>query len=291
MSRSLIDMSTGEIITGVSRVITQSQEPSIEEYKKKKKLYTYMYARHGSFFFYKYDTLLEDIHDDVATAFRFLYVCSFADKNFHLVLSDGRLCNKKDHFTEIFQFPKSSSMGFLNKLLEYGLVYTDTEGTYRVNETYYAYGMPDDDFKQHSIRTFNRAVQDLYRRLSAKQHTFGGEFLKLVPYINIFNNTICKNIAKKNLDSEDIMTKEEIQEVLRPSSEYGKKLRLKLEKMIINDELLIAKFKAGDDIHYIVNPRFFYRGNDINDLRSLIAHFDISSNVTKQKRPMLRKGV
>ncbi len=289
MSRSVADTETGEIIDHVVKIVTEQQGERNKEYKKRRELYKTLNRKFGNFFFYKYDTLLKDINDNVAIAFRFLYICGFADKNSVIKLPDDRVCTKKDHFIELFNCPKQSAYDFHDQLLNHELIYVDFAGHYRINESYYSYGINDDGFKKNSVRTFNRAVRELYNKLSSKQHALGGELMKLVPYINIHNNILCTNITSSIQNSDEVLTKEDLQQIIRPSSEYGKKLRLKLEKMTIHDEPIIAKVISGESYYYVMNPRFFYRGNNITEFKALIDQFSTATNITRQKREMRKR--
>lgn len=283
--RTWVNVSTGEVKENVHRIYTDYQEEQIQDYKKQKEFQKYLVDFYGEFFFYKYDELLTYLERNLGTAFRFLYVCSCADWENKIITSDRRFITKPIDFINIFYKPRKTSLDFHDALLQKELIYQDFNGIYRVNDNYYSRSIKNDnDFRRHSIRVFNKALHELYNMLSSDEHVFGGELLKLIPYMNIYNNILCKNPSESDYDAIKPMTKEEIQNVLRPDSDYGRKLRLKLEKFSIHDEPVIGKFNAMDGCQYIVNPRIFYRGNNINQLNAIINHFNISKSQTKQKR-------
>lgn len=289
-NRTWVNLSTGEIKDNVRRIYTDYQEGQIQDYKKQKEFQKHLVDFYGEFFFYKYDELLNYLDRNIGTAFRFLYVCSCADWENKIITSDRRLVTKNIDFVNIFNKPRQTSIDFHDALVQKELIYQDFNGIYRVNDHYYSRAIKNDnDFRRHSIRVFNRALQELYNMLSSDEHVFGGELLKLIPYMNIHNNILCANPTESDIDAIEPLSKETIQDILRPDSDYGRKLRLKLEKFSIHDEPVLGKFNAMQSYQYIINPRLFYRGNNINQLNAIIYHFDTSKAQTK-KRTMKRRG-
>lgn len=280
-TKSWVNVETGEVIHNVSRIITEAQE---EKIKNNVLLYKTIFNQYGEFFFYKYDELLYDIQWDTALAFRFLYVCTFADWNGCIYYDEDNKCAKESDFIMVFNKPKSTVSGFVDELIEHELVYQDTNGVYRVSEQYFAKKLSDNDFKNRSIRAFHKSIRELYRKVSARQHALVGELLKLVPFINIHTNALCKNINEADPNYINPLNKQDIQDIFRDGSDYGRKIYTKLEKLMIHGEAVIAKFTTVDHSHYVVNPRIFYRGNNINDLKALTKQFDIATSMAKKRR-------
>ena len=105
MGKRVIDYETGEIIDNVTRVVTESEEKRISEFKqlqqRRNNLRKLIEKHCGNFYFYRYDRLLDQLDDDTATGFRFLYLCACADaegytvrlrKILHISLTD--LCQQ-----------------------------------------------------------------------------------------------------------------------------------------------------------------------------------------------------
>ena len=285
-----MNVKTGELRHNVSRIISAEQDQSIHIYKQRKEYFHNLNENFGEFFFYKYDKLLQDIQYQMATAFRFLYVCSKADRTHKVIAYDNYVATNPFDFTYIFNKPRTTSIDFYHDLANHELIYQDTDGNYRVNDNYFAKDFSNDEFKRHSVRVFNIALQDLYNQLTSSEHVFGGELLKLVPYMNVHTNVLCHYIEEADINYMEPLTKEEIQTILRDDSDYGRKLRLKMEKFMLRDEPVLGKFAAMGETHYIINPRLFYRGNNINDLKATMQNFDICKAQTKQ-RTMKRKEV
>ena len=289
-----INAVTGEIRTNVNRIIDNGQEKIISDAKKRTQFQQQLYDYYGEFFFYRYDTLLDDIDRNTAMAFRYIFLCSVSDKNGCITRTDTtKKCTKESDFINIFNMQKTATYKWVNYLSDTELIYKNFDGYYCVSDKYFAKDLSNDEFRRNSIRTFNKGIQDLYKKVGGTQHSFGGEILKLVPYINIYNNTLCWNISERDPNQIEPLTKRDIKLLFRPDTDQGRKLLEKWERFTMDDELIIAEFSSGEDIHYIVNPRIFYRGNNIQDLKGLMDHFDIATQQTVKKKMKKRtsKGV
>ena len=290
--KRLVDLDTGEIIEGVSRVITTSQEKKIESYKQlqnqRKNLREVIKKNCGDFYFYRYDKLLERLKDDSATAFRFLYLCACADKDGYLIKYGKEYCKTKDDFTYIFDRPVRTARTYTTTLIANELLYKDSNG-YRLNPMFYSMGGMDDDFKRQSVRTFNQAIKDLYYNSDPKEHTFIGQLLKLVPYINIYRNVLCTDINCAEKDKLKPLTKTEIVSILQPDNNYGYQLFDKLMNTFIKGEPVIGLFRSMGIDQYVINPKVFYRGNNYKELQDLIDMFDISKYQYLKKQENKKK--
>lgn len=292
MSKKIVDYETGEIIDNVQRIVTESEEKKISDYRayiqRRQQLYQLMSKHCGNFYFYRYDKLLEQLGDDTATAFRFLYLCSCADQDGYFVKYKNEYCKSKEDFTYVFEKTKDTVTSYLNKLISNKLLYKDAKG-YRLNPMYYSMGNMDDEFKRSSIRTFNNAIKELYRNSDPREHKMIGKILKLVPYINIYNNVLCWDIEETDKDLIQPLTAEDIRYVIYPDSNYGYDVMDKLGMLFVKGEPLLGKFTSVDQTQYIINPRVFYRGNNVADLKAVIDQFDIAKHqYIRKKKKMLR---
>lgn len=294
MGKKVVDYDTGEIIENVVRVVTKPEQKKIDEYKelqqRRKQLRELISNQCGGFYFYRYDKIVELLSDDTATAFRFLYLCACADKDGYLIKYDHEYCTTIEDFTYIFDKGKDSVKKYMKNIVEANLIYKDGQ-RYKLNPMYYSMGGMDDDFKRQSIRTFNNAIKHLYYNSNPKEHSIMGQLIKLVPYINIYNNTLCTDIEcvdKKQLIPLD---KADIANILQPNNNYGYTLLDKLMHVLVKGEPVIGLFISMGQYQYRVNPRLFYRGNNPKDLQDLIDTFDIAkTQFTDKKRRKMANG-
>lgn len=295
MSKKVIDYDTGEIIENVTKVITESQEKKASEYKqlqqRRKNLRELMKKHCGNFYFYRYDKLLEQLDDDTATAFRFLYLCACATSDGYFIKYKGEYCKTKDDFTYVFDRPQRTTRKYMDDLLVHNLIYKDKVG-YRLNPLFYSMGGMDDDFKRRSIRTFNFAVKELYYNSDPKEHKMFGRLLKLVPYINVYNNVLCWNIEETEKDLIQPLTEDEIREIIHPKNNYSYDVMERFSKLFLKGEPVLGRFNSAEQYQYIINPRLFYRGNNVHDLQAVIDQFDIAKHqyLRKQKKKQMDRG-
>ena len=295
MSKRVIDYDTGEIIEDVSRIITNTEDKKITEYKqlqqRRKHLRKVMEEHCGNFYFYRYDKLLEQLEDNTATAFRFLYLCACADNEGYFVKYANEYCKTKEDFTYIFDKGKSTVRKYMDDLTSNNLLFKDEKG-YKLNPLFYSMGGMDSEFRRNTIRTFNKAVKELYYNSDPKEHRMIGKVLKLVPYINIYNNVLCWNIEETSKEEIQPLTVCEIREILHPKNNYSYDIMNKLEMLFIKGEPVLGRFESVGTEQFIINPRLFYRGNNPRDLQSIIDAFDIAKNQylkKKQKRKSLHR--
>ena len=297
MPTDVIDLQTGKVTKNVIQMKTQKQQDKDIEYikilKRKKELYDEIKYHCGGFFFYKYNDLTELLGGNTAAAFRFVYLCACADKEGYIIAFGKQPCQTRDDFTYIFDRPLTSTRKYVDELREYDLIIKDNKG-FKINSNYFTYNIQDDDFKKNSARTFNTAIKDLYNNSSPKEHSIIGQLLRLVKYINIYNNILCWNIDKANTKYIQPLTAEEIRHILCPNSTYKYELLNKLEHIMVRGEPVLAKFESIGEMHYIINPRLFYRGNDPTDFKKIIDQFDSTKHQyleTQKLKKMVKGGI
>ena len=284
-TRTWVNFDTGEKIDNVTRIITEQQEHKIIEFRKHNNAAIHIQDAYGEFFFYKYDDFLSYLNYDLATAFRFLYLCSFADRDGKIFIGNEKPVISEQDFIVLFDKSRTSVEYFCKDLINSELIYKDFSGIYRVNDNYFSKKIiNDEDFRNRSTRVFDEAIQNLYKQLTSNEHTFAGELLKLIPYMNIRTNILCRNIDETIPERISPLSKDELQNIFRPNSDYGRKLRSRIEKFSIHSEPVIGKITLMYESHYFVNPRLFYRGDNINDLKAILDHIDISIYQSKHKK-------
>lgn len=284
---------TGEFKDDVRSILTGEDIKNEDEDSKilhmKRRLYNKIGEAFGNFYFYRYDKLLQLVEDDTATGFRFLFLCTYGDKQGYILTYNEEKCSIYSDFIPIFDRTKSSVIKIIKTLEEYGLIYKQNN-YYRINSEYYSMNLDSAAFKKNSIRTFNRAIRELYKDSDPREHGAIGELLKLVPYINISNNVLCWNIEDVHPDEIIPLTMNEIRTILRPKSDYGRKIMNKLETLFIKGEPVLLKTQSVNQTQYVINPRLFYRGNDITQLGAIIEHFDISKyRYLNKKKKMIKE--
>lgn len=279
MSDSFMNIRTGEVVEDVARIVTNSQESNITAYKiklKKARKLNKLIAQHcGGFFFYRYDNLLETIGGKTDVAFRFIYLCASATPEGYFIKYNNEKCVTKKDFTYIFDKPLRSTQRYVDELIDVKLLYKDEEG-YRLNPIFYYCNLDDETAKRKSVRTFRNCIRELYVNSDPNEHSYMGEILKFVPYINLYNNILCWYPEEPDKNKIQPLTLQEIRFILRANSNYGYEIERKLESLFIKGEPVFGKFEAAEEYQYIINPRLLYRGNDPLQFKGLIDQFDVA---------------
>ena len=284
-------METGEKFSNIVQLITADQQEQREYYKerirKQKELYNMIEKECGNFFFYKYPELIEQLHNDPATAFRFLYVCTCADPDGYIYAWDNKYCDKDIDFTDVFQKPQSTTYKFLQELVDNDLIIKTKDKRYRITPDIYSTHINDTDFQHNSFRVFRNAIKHMYNNSTPREHGGMGELFRLVPYLNINYNILCHNIEETNIDYVEPLVRSEICEILRPGSDYGRKIIKNFDKYMLKNQPVFGSFNAIEEEHYFINPRILYGGNNPDKLHWLIQQFDLAkvqANRRKQRK-------
>lgn len=285
MAKRIADLETG-VIHEVVRFTTVKQAEAQASYKKRNKskleFNEELIGHYGYFYFLRYDKVIELLEDDTATAFRFLYLCTFGDRNGNIIAFDKHKCATYEDFTHIFEKTTATVKYYLGSMVENKLIYKES-GYYKINPIYYSNSLDDDESKRNSIRTFKEAIKELYRNSNVREHALMGQIIKLVPYINIYKNILCFNIECADKDLIEPLSKNDIASILKPEGTYGYEMLDKLLKSYCKSEPVMGVFESGCEEHYVINPRLFYRGNKKEDLLSLVDAFDISKAQHERK--------
>ena len=246
--KNLVDHDTG-VHVGAADI------PSNNEYIKKKPTTKqkegYEYARgqiiplpsflqeqFGNFVHSRYDALLRKVDYDTATAFRFIYLCTFMEYDTGYLLWNGKRIT--DHYLiDIFKVHKNTMTNIKKKLFEYELVFEDSNNHLYVNIDYCYRGdiSSNKSYRQQCTRIFNNGIQDLYNKtMDFRDHKMLGKLILLLPYINIYHNVICLNTREKNWDKLIIPNSAQMDQILHTSLNNNQKQMKKLLEITVNGE-------------------------------------------------------
>lgn len=274
----------GNLVTGEIRDFkprspgqTQAAYEHYKDYENKRILYQFMTEKYGQFFFCKYDEILETTNEDTATAFRFLYLCTFADGETYEIEYNGRKIKKIIDFTDIFGKTEITTRTFVNDMLGYGLIYQKQNKCYAVNEELFAIGFKNNDFAKQSIRAFCNGIRELYDNSYPREHKMIGNIVKLLPFVNVYTNILCWNIEESNPEYIQLLTADEIAKVLYPSSPaYGEKKVRDLIRTTVKEEPVLLKAESHEVTQYYLNPRLFNRLDNPDKMSILYNQFDVA---------------
>lgn len=275
-----VDVETGELLNGI--LVTQEElkkkknrNDFIQYQKSQDSLAVYIDDQFGSFYFNNYKKLLEKVDNDTALAFRFLYLCTFADYDNYLHDEDG-LMSEKD-LGYILKLAPTAFFSLKKQLYDKHLIFKDKMGFLKINSLYYTRGKINAGFKQESSRVFDNGIRTLYKTAKSKDHKRIGTIIPLLIYTNSYINVLCHNTQERDTDKINALTLHEISEIIGYSYDHVSSLTNYLKNIKVNNKPLMARVTHSDGDFYIINPAVFYKGNKIDDLIQIENMFNIKN--------------
>ena len=108
---------------------------------------------------------------------------------------------------------------------------------------------------------------------------------KLIPYVNRFNNIVCKNVFEANIDNIERLTLEEFCNVIDYDKDHISRLKEELSSITLNGKYIIA-FLSTKNVNksmICVSPAIFYACGNNDVIRMLLGYFDEQDEVKATK--------
>jgi hypothetical protein len=234
----------------------------------------------GEFYFVNYKKLLALTNDNTALAFRYLYLCTFADNNGKLEYKGKEVIHK--NFKRILNLNPKTASNDVAELERYKLIYKVND-VYYINLEYYIrkQKLPD-DFKGQSARMIDHGVRELYEQSTPRNHAMLGKIVPLLEYVNKYNNIICTKDTVMEFDHKKIvpLSGYEICRVCNRSVENSDYFLKELKSFVIDRLPFVRRVVDETKYHldcYIVNPYVVYMGSRNDHLEWTFKLFDLRS--------------
>lgn len=238
----------------------------------------------GEFIFSHYEEVINKIVDekgkfDSALAFRFLYLSTFIDYDNKLKWGE---CFRGKHtaymlekdLKEVWGLGKVQTIKDKTKLINLGLLIVDEETKeLSINIRYCHKGKIKNSLKGESIRVFEKAIQEIYIDSLPKEHKRLGIFIKLIPFLNTQHNILCFNTEEERAIMIKPLSIQDICKIVNHTVKNARRLEGELLKTTVNEQPLLMKHTKFNSVVYSVNPKLFYKGNNIEQLTALINLF------------------
>ncbi|MBM7836304.1 hypothetical protein [Clostridium sardiniense] len=280
---TIINNETGEILRDDFNIIEiedeKKKKETMEYLKEKNEFETLTYANMGNFYLNFYLKLPKI---DKQYIFRFIYLCTY------LKFNDNRLMRKINNKNELIkvcdlmhllQLGKTEYNKTRNILVDNKLIKINEDRSISIDDKISFVSKVKKDNKDEYSRMFKIAIQELYKNSRPKEHKRLALLIELLPFIHYKYNIVCKNPECELMEDIKPFTIQEIQEY---SKTYTDKNLSRFKKNMLN--IFVGGQKAMMIVEdykkkfIIVNPKIYYKGNDINNLRYLINLFRIYVN-------------
>lgn len=296
-STEFVQMDTGEVLT-VEQIVKEylqeetekrsNQVRGLNKRKSKEELYQYLDFRYGSFSFNRYKRVIDAFTNegkfDGATCFKFMYLITFMDYDNKLKYGSKYgdkhrgLMTDRD-LPEVLRISRKQAGIVRDKLTALGAVIIDNDGNMTINPELVYKGSLNKGYKQNSARVFEETVRELYERSKTREHARLAIFIQLLPYINIYHNSICFNPEEKDAMLVEPMSMIDICKMLGINIKNATRTERDLFKISVAGEYMIGKFLRYGKYSYCINPRLYYKGSSINDLKALGNLFLIGTGI------------
>ena len=288
MNCTVTDNKTGEVISNnfnieelkdIERKIKFKEKMKLEnEFKEAQQEYL------GYFVFFIFEHI-EDLNKILSDSdlVRFLYLGTYT-KSDGLLKFDNGLSLTKKHIKKILKIKDEAFRLFWNILMDNELILEKDEMIY-INLFYFYRGKEKDYYKYMNTkfgdkftRLYIKTTRNLYENTNSRRIKKLAIIYKLLPFVNWQTNILCKNPSETNKNKIEPLTILDISNYCDYDKTHLARFRKELHEFKYNNNDIFMRIGKGIDINYdyiVVNPLFYYRGNNINELNYLLILFHL----------------
>lgn len=286
IEKGTYDLETGEIGSNIfiqEIEDIQRKKDFIDMRKSKDAFNEWIAKEYGGFCFFFYDMIDKGLKKQYII--RFLYLCTYMDYKNNLLYGnakgDDRYMLEKD-LKEVLKLGKTETLNTKNILIANGLIKINENNNISIISDYCLKGtIPNNKRKLDKIRIFKNAIQELYDKAKPSEHKKLGLLIELLPYINLKFNVVCEN-PECELWSEIIpisLTKLANLMGYSNNKTSTQKLKYGLFNIIVNGEMAIMIHQTAKGAFVTVNPRTYYKGTTLADVKFLFRLFSVSDKL------------
>lgn len=228
--------------------------------------------QYGSFINTMYNPLLSVLHNDTATAFRFIYLATYIDYESGYVIWNNRRVTDSD-LKYIFGVSRNLVTSIKQGLYDNMLITTDSDGYIIVNPRY-CYKGSSNTTKQQYTRVFINSIRELYNKsVDPREHKMMGRLILILPYVNVWHNIICLNIKEKDMSKLVLPNLAQLDSILGVSNKNASRTLKDLLSITVGGEPALLNISHNKANMYAINPRIYYGGTHATHLEELQGYF------------------
>lgn len=299
----LINKTTGETVStakvevkegtrvGIDTTTENQREFSKQKHKLDKEIAEFNEKNEGAYvhLFFKYGMpIFKELEEKVpgnkcnlhVIRFMMLMTClTFGGKLFDSNKNEV----KKSSLKKIWDVQNRDSINeTYNLLLECGYVYETEEGYVMLNEDMVIKGKiadiieelkkQDKDFT--CTRVFVENLEEMYHGTEQRQRKQLANLFKALPYINFKYNVFCTNPTETDEKELDLLNWTDLAKLCGYEDKKNiAKFKKDLWNLKIFGHCVIGQFETEAGKTICVNPKIYYGGDDVSDVRNLYAMF------------------
>lgn len=171
-------------------------------------------------------------------------------------------------------------------LTDLGYIYETEEGYIMINENVVVKGAIEDFKKLHKadkdltyIRVFAQNVQSMYEGTDPKQRKQLGNLFKALPFVNFKHNVLCTNPTEADETKLQLLNWTDLANLCGYESNKNiSRFKKDLWNLEIYNKDVVGEFKTKSGMAICINPKIYYGGNDIEDVKRLYTLFSMVEN-------------
>lgn len=300
-----IDTDTGEVLGNVllknqseqlvMKVVNEKQVRAIKKKTENKGTIAEHIAQHeGSFvhFIYKYgQPIMQSLETKCGGnkanihIIRFIQLATYStfggklfDRNWNRI--------KKSSLSNIWNVKnnRKSVKETYDLLIECGYITETEEGYIMISEELVVKGAIEDFKKLRKqdadltyTRLFSKNIQWMYEGTEPKARKQLANLFKILPYINFKYNVFCANPNETDEKKLELYTWTDLARMCGVDALNVTRFKRELWKLKIYGYNTIGEFLSGDNKAICVNPKIYYSGDNVEDVRNLYVMFKMTS--------------
>ena len=190
---------------------------------------------------------------------------------------------KKSTLKEVWDTENRNGINETYKfLLECKFICVSEDGIITINEDIAREKIKDHIKELHKedksytyTRIFCESILKLYYETEINKRKQLANLYAILPYINFKYNRLCNNPTETDNHKLEYLGWSDLCDICGYDKSNFHKLRKELMKLKINGQYILMDTVRGENINVIImNPRIYYAGDDVNELKAIMDIFD-----------------
>ena len=273
-------------------VLTAEESIILEEYKKqqghakymksKTELDTFIRDNLGGFYFSIYPKLL-NLKVEPQYITRFMDLCTYMNYDNKLVMGKTKGVEPilERDLSDILMLKDEETRKTKNAFIKYGLINIEEDKTITINKKIAVKGKIGKRDLKGSIRVMENGIREIYAKATPKEHKKLSTLFKVLPYVNYHHNILCKNPWEEDINKVEPLTIKEICVMMGYNINQCSRFKKDLLSIKVSGMDAILFVLRDNKFHIYINPLIYYKGNDIDNLKSLVNMFKVDNGINK----------
>lgn len=292
-----VDSETGEMIpvaadaTIASKEERENSKKKAEAYTKRAELALLQREMCGDFYWTLFNSR-EEYYPNVSDSMlaKIVYLITYMDYGTNILMvrdsstEPKRPMTKKD-VQKVIRLHRCKFSRFWNEMLATGIIAEEADGRLRVCKNFCKGKLTNKNAA--AMKVFTHAVKYMYENVDVRSHRYIAYLFRLIPYISLRYNIVCKNPLETNESAIEWMTVKEICQVLKIDESQAARFMNNLFSLEFvdrqgdkNSVVMFLKNTKNDEVRnfIIINPQFYSGYMCQDDMRELLDDFKLIGN-------------